>query len=505
MGSVVFVTDASVDPDRNEWDVVVVGGGPPGEIAAQYAIQHSGLSAVIVEKELVGGECSYWACMPSKALLRPVEVLDEARNLPGTKEIVGDRELDVAAVLARRDSFTSHHDDASQVTWANGAGIDVVRGTARLTGPKTLEVTAADGSTRTLTATHAVVLATGTSATVPPVEGLREARPWTSRDVTNLHEIPRRVLVVGGGVVACESTTWLRGLGVSELTVVEGAPRLLAKNEPFAGDIVKDRFEAAGITVHLGTRVGKVERERVNDAGEGLVHGGEATVTLSNGETVVVDEIVVAAGRTPNSADLGLDAVGVSANEHGFVDVDDHLQVPGTDWLYAIGDLCGRALLTHMGKYQGRLVGEVIAARAAGTALDDAPFNRFTDVGDHGAVPQVTFTDPEVGSVGLTADQAREAGREIETVEYDMAAIAGTSLLRDDYVGRANLVIDKGSDTLLGATFVGDGIAELVHSATVAVVGQVTTAALTHCVPSYPTASEVWLRLLETLDMQRRS
>ena len=473
------MADASVDPDRNEWDVVVVGGGPPGEIAAQYAIQHSGLSAVIVEKELVGGECSYWACMPSKALLRPVQVLDEARNLPGAKEVVGDHELDVAAVLARRDSFTSHHDDAGQVSWANGAGIDVVRG-------------------------NAVVLATGTTATVPPVDGLREARPWTSRDVTNLHEIPRRVLVVGGGVVACESATWLHGLGVEHLTVVEGAPRLLAKNEPFAGDIVAERFRAAGIDVHLGTHVSGVERARVNDAGVGLVHGGEATVTLSNGTQVVVDEIVVAAGRTPASAGIGLDTVGVEANEHGFLDVDDQLQVPGTDWLYAIGDLCGRALLTHMGKYQGRLVGEVIAARAAGTPLSDAPFNRYTDVADHGVVPQVTFTDPEVGSVGLTAEQARDAGHDVETVEYDMAAIAGTSLLRDDYVGRANLVIDKASDTLLGVTFVGDSIAELVHSATIAVLGKVSIDALAHAVPSYPTASEIWLRLLETLDTQRR-
>ncbi|MHA3702764.1 dihydrolipoyl dehydrogenase family protein [Jatrophihabitans sp. YIM 134969] len=498
------MADASVDPDRSEWDVVVVGAGPPGENAAQYATQYSGLSAVMVEKELVGGECSYWACMPSKALLQPIRVFDEARNLPGTKEILGDTEVDAAAVLARRDSFTHDHDDSSQVGWATSVGIDVVRGTGRLTGPKTVEVTKADGSTRTLTARHAVVLATGTSAFVPPVDGLREARPWTSRDVTNLHEIPRRVLVIGGGVVACESATWLHGLGVEHLTVVEGESRLLAKNEPFAGEIVADRFRAAGITVHLDTHVTGVRRDLVNDAGEGLVHGGELTVTLSNGESVVVDEVVVAAGRKPNS-DIGLDTVGAAANEHGFVDVDDHLQVPGVDWLYAIGDLCGRALLTHMGKYQGRLVGEVVAARAAGTPLDDAPFNRYTDVGDHGAVPQVTFTDPEVASVGLTAAQAREQGVDVETAEFDMAQLAGTSLLRDDYVGRANLVVDRATDILVGATFVGDDTAELVHSATVAVVGKVTTAALWHCVPSYPTASEVWLRLLETLDKQRRS
>jgi pyruvate/2-oxoglutarate dehydrogenase complex dihydrolipoamide dehydrogenase (E3) component len=488
----------SVDPDRSEWDVVVIGGGPPGENAASYAVE-GGLSAVIVETELLGGECSYWACMPSKALLRPLELLDSARAMPGLQHLAEARP-DVEAILARRDSFTSHHDDSSQVQWATGAGIDVVRGAGRLTGERTVEVTAPGGGTRTLTARHAVVLATGTRASVPPVEGLREALPWTSRDVTNLHEVPERVLVVGGGVVACESVTWLHGLGTRQLTVVEGGPRLLGRTEPFAGELVADQLRKAGVDVRLGTKVERVERTAAEDTGEGHVHGGEVTVTLSDGSRVVADEVVVAAGRTPNSDGIGLDSVGVAANAHGYVDVDEHLTVPGTDWLYVVGDLCGRALLTHMGKYQARIAGDVIAARAAGRPVDDL---RFRDVADDGAVPQVTFTDPEVGSVGLTADQARRAGVDVETVEYDLASVAGAALLRDDYVGRANLVIDKATDTLVGATFVGSGIAELVHSATVAVVGKVPLSTLWHAVPSYPTVSEIWLRLLETLRGQR--
>jgi len=495
---------ASVDPDRREWDVIVIGAGAAGENAAQYATQFSGLQAVLIEAELVGGECSYWACMPSKALLRPVEVLSTARNLPGVKEILGDRQLDAQAVLARRDVVVNHLDDSSQVDWALGVGIDVVRGYARLSGEREVTVTTASGDERVLTARHAVVLDTGSTAAIPPVPGLAEARPWNSRDVTNMHDVPRRVVVVGGGVVACESVTWLHALGVAEITVIEGASRLLAKNEPFASEIIEGQFRAAGIAVRTGTKVTSAQRAEVNDAPVGHRHGGEVTVSLDNGETVTADEVLVAAGRRPNSDDIGLETVGLKAG--GFLTVDDHLTVQGVDgqWLYAIGDLCGRALLTHMGKYQARIAGEVIAARAAGRPLEAGPFGRHTDVADHDQIPQVTFTDPEIGSVGMTEQQAREQGLPVEVVEYDVAALAGSYVLRDNYVGRAKLVIDSQRDVVLGATFVGTGITELTHSATMAVVAAIPVPVLRHVVPSYPTVSEVWLRLLEALDSRRR-
>jgi pyruvate/2-oxoglutarate dehydrogenase complex dihydrolipoamide dehydrogenase (E3) component len=484
------------DEGNDTWDVVIIGGGPPGENVGQYAIAGSDRTAVIVEAELVGGECSYWACMPSKALLRPVEALAAARGVAGAAEAVTG-ELDLAAVLSRRDSFTHQHSDASQVEWAEGTGIDIVRGHGRLAGEKVVTVTSPDGTVRTLRARHAVVLATGTTATIPPVPGLRDALPWTSRDVTNLQEVPHRVAVIGGGVVACEATTWLCGLGADEVTVIEKGPCLLATHEPFAAEFLVQRFAEIGVTVLTDTVVERVSRLRVHASGTGRIRGGPATVT-AGGRSIEVDEIVVAAGRDPASGDIGLETVGVDVRSSGgFVTVDDHLNVLGVPggWLYAIGDLCGRALLTHMGKYQGRIAGAVIAARAESRSLEGT---RFRDVADHDGVPAVVFTDPQVASVGLTEAAALDRGVDVEVLEYDLGKVAGASLLRDGYRGRAKLVVDRASDTVVGATFVGAGVAELLHSATTAVVGNVTLDTLWHVVPSYPTVSEVWLRLLES-------
>jgi dihydrolipoamide dehydrogenase len=475
--------------------VIVIGAGAAGENAAQYAIQSSDRTAALVEPELVGGECSYWACMPSKVLLRPVELLDDARAVPGVSQMLSGSP-DLEAVLERRDSFTHHHDDSSQVKWAKGAGIDVVRGRARLAGEKTVELTDPDGSTRTLKARQAVVVATGSTATVPPVDGLREARPWTSRDVTNMRELPERVLVVGGGVVACESTTWLNGLGAREVTMVEIGPSLLGEQEAFVGQTMAEQFAERGIKVLVDTEIESVERPGVQDTGIGQIHGGPAKV-VAGGSTFEVDEIVVAAGRTPATEDLGLERIGIDVSESdGYLTTDDHMAVVGgPDWLYAVGDVNGRALLTHMGKYQARIAGDVIAARAEGRSIEGL---RYRDLADHDIVPAVVFSQPQVASVGVGEATARERGIDVQALEYDIGSVAGASVLRDGYSGKAKLVVDRASDTLVGATFLGPDVAELLHAATIAIVGKVPLETLWHAVPSYPTVSEIWLRLFES-------
>ncbi|MCA2205884.1 dihydrolipoyl dehydrogenase family protein [Nocardia rosealba] len=471
----------------DEYDVIVIGGGPAGENAAAYAIAGSDRTAALVERELFGGECSYWACIPSKTLLRTGAVLDLAAGLPGLTA----SGPEVADVLARRDTFVHHRDDTSQVDWAKSARIDPIRGAARLAGERLVEVHT-DAGVRELRARHAVVIATGTTAAIPDTPGLRDALPWTSRDATNLTVVPTRVAIIGGGVVACETATWLIELGAAEVTMLVRGDRLLPRVEPFAADLVLRGLRDKGVEVRLNTQPLMVSRRDPADTGVGRIHGGPVTLVLDNGE-LEADELVVATGRAPATDDLGLDTVGLSA---GYLDVDDHLTVRGVpgEWLYAVGDVNHRAALTHMGKYQARVCGDVIAARAQGTPLDKS---RYTATADHEQIPQVVYTAPELAAIGLTEQQARKAGYAVDTVEMDIS-VAGSALSRDDFHGRAKIVVDTTENRLLGATFVGPDMGEQLHAATIAVVGRVPLDTLWHAVPAFPTVSEFWLRLLET-------
>ncbi|WP_328993206.1 NAD(P)/FAD-dependent oxidoreductase [Kribbella sp. NBC_01245] len=463
------------------YDVIVLGGGAVGENVADRAVQ-GGLTAIIVESELVGGECSYWACMPSKALLRSAQVLRAAQRVPGAAQAVTGT-LDVPAVLARRDEFTSHWSDAGQVSWLESAGIALARGHGRITGPKEVTVTAPDGSTSVLVARHAVVVATGSDALVPNIPGLREAHPWTSREATSVKSVPASLAIIGGGVVAAEMATAFTSFGTAVTLIARSG--LLDGLEPFAGEQVAKALREQGATVLLNTGTTRVSR--TEDA---------VTIELGDGSSVTAEEVLVATGRTPRTGDVGLEMVGLTPGS--WLETDDTLLVKGFDWLYAVGDVTHRALLTHQGKYQARAAGDVIAARAKGRAVSAAPWGTHVATADHQAVPQVTFTEPEVASIGLTAAAAEAAGYPIRVVDYEIGRVAGASVRADGYEGTARMVVDERRQVILGVTFVGPDVGDLLQAATVAVVGEVPLDRLWHAVPAYPTINEIWLRLLET-------
>ena len=459
----------------DSYDVIVIGAGPAGENAAEYARQR-GLSVAIVESDLVGGECSYWGCMPSKALLRPTEALAAVQRVPAAAAAVTG-EVDVEAVLRSRDAFTSSWEDDGQASWLDSVDVELLRGHGRLVGERMVEVVASDGSTTRYEARRGVVVGVGSRAAVPPIPGLAEATTWDNRDVTALKDIPERLLVLGGGVIGVEMAQAVRRLGASEVTIIEALDGLLANEEPFVSDELVAALEADGITIELGARAEGVAREGTD---------GPVTVTLAGGRELVGDELLVAVGRRAPTDDLGLDTIGVESGRGGFVEVDDHLRVPGHDWLYVVGDANARALLTHQGKYQARLVGDALA----GIDVDPA-------WADHDAVPRVVFTDPQVAAVGLTERGAREAGRDVLAVSFNLGHTAGGALHGKGTSGTAQLVIDRARRTIIGATFVGPGVGELLHAATIAIVSEVTIDRLWHAVPAFPTISEVWLRLLE--------
>ncbi len=474
---------------EREVDVVVIGAGPVGENAADRA-RAAGLEVVLVEQELVGGECSYWACVPSKTLLRSAAALRAAQRVGGAREAVTGA-LDVAAVLARRDYWVSDWNDHGAVGWLDSVGIVLERGHARLDGERRVVVERPDGDETTLVARHAVVVATGSDPVIPPIVGLAEARPWTSRDATSVKHPPARLAIIGGGVVAVEMATVYAGFG-TEVTVLARSG-LLSRWEPFAGEAVVAGLRGLGASVRLGVEPTQVERNESN----------EVVITLDDGEVVTADEVLVATGRKPRSGTLGLETVGLEPG--AWIEVDDTMLARGatgnddTPWLYAVGDVNHRALLTHQGKYQARAAGDLVAARALGREVHTEPWGAHVATADHSAVPQVVFAEPECASVGLTAAAAEREGRAVRLADVSFGSVSGAGIVADGYEGHARLVVDAALDTVIGATFVGQDVAELLQSATIAVVGEVPVDRLWHAVPAFPTMSEVWLRLLEAL------
>jgi dihydrolipoamide dehydrogenase len=444
-----------------EFDVVVIGAGAAGEVTAGRLGEH-GVSVAVVEQALVGGDCSFYACMPSKALLRPVELANEVRRVPGLAVSA----IDAAAVLRRRDEVIHNLDDSSQLPWLEERGVTLVRGRARIAGE--LQV-AVDGQ-ESLLARKAVVVATGSTALIPDIPGLREAKPWTSREATTTGSVPPRLAILGGGIVGAEMAQAWGALG-SAVTLIHRGPRLIEREEPFASEQVLGSLRELGVDVRLETSAKQVAR------------AGAFSLELDDGTTVEAEQLLVAVGRKAGTEGIGLEGLGIPADRP--LEVGDDLRVPGHDWLYAVGDVNGRVQLTHMGKYQGRLAADAIRGLTVQLRSD----------GDRS--PRVIFTDPQVGAVGLTLGAAQAAGTRVRHVDVGTSANAGGSFVGRGAQGTSRLVVDEDRRIVVGATITGAEIAEALHAATIAVVAEVSLDDLWHAVPSFPTRSELWLRLLE--------
>jgi dihydrolipoamide dehydrogenase len=450
---------------EREFDAIVLGAGPAGEVCAGR-LADGGIEVALTESHLIGGECSFYACMPSKALLRPADVLAEARRIPGVE--VADH-LDPRAVLDRRDEVIHGEDDSGQLPWLEDHGIALFRGEARLDGERRVLV-----GDDVLVARRAVVIATGSGAAMPPIEGLDSVPSWNNRDATTAREVPASMVVLGGGPVGSELAQAWASLGTS-VTLVEGDEHLLPREEPFAGEEVaaalRKRF---GVDVRTGTVA-----ERIGKDGDGVL------VELADGSQARAAELLVAVGRTPRSTGIGLDSVGVEPGEHGFLGTDDRLRVGGSEWLYAIGDVNGRALFTHTGKYQAWVAAENLLGRETEAIAEG--------IGS----PRVTFTDPQVAAVGITLDDARDAGIDARAVDVPTDGTAGASFQGKGTGGISRLVVDQGSGRIVGATFTGFETADFLQAATVAIVGEVPIQRLRHAIAPYPSRSEVWLKLVE--------
>jgi dihydrolipoamide dehydrogenase len=456
---------------EREFDTIVVGAGPAGEIAAGRIAERGGKRVALVEGRLIGGECSFYACMPSKALLRPMEALLEIRRIPGAAEAVSGP-LDVRATLRRRDEVIHDLDDSGQLPWLDERGIELFRGWGRLEGERRVRV-----GDDVLVARDAVVLGVGTAAMMPPIPGLAEVAAWSNREITTSKEVPGKLLILGGGVVGVEMAQAWSWLG-SSVTVIEAAERLIAREEPVASDAVHKGLEEAGVGIELDVKATNVARE-----GDGL------RIDLADGRTFTGDRLLVAIGRKPLTDELGLDTVGLEAG--GYVDVDDHLRVEGLPWLYAVGDVNGRALFTHSGKYQARIAADCILGEEAVAWAD---LERS---------PRVVFTEPQVAAVGLTSEQAESQGLETEVIDLETSGTAGGSFYGRNAPGTTRFVVDVEREILVGGTFVGAEIQDFIQAATFAVVAETPLSVLAHGVAAFPTRSEIWLKFIEAYEKQR--
>ncbi len=441
------------------YDVVVLGAGPGGRNTAQKLVGE-GLSVAMCEGELVGGECPFWACIPTKGLLRPVEAREEARRVPGLE--VPDARW--AEVREYRDYLNSGLDDSSKVKAYADMGIEVIKDHGRITGPGRVQA-----GERELEAGD-IVIATGTSATIPPIEGLDQVDYWTNREASALDEVPESTVVLGGGPVGLEFAQMLSRFG-SKVTLVEGADRLLSREEAEVSEFIAELLAEEGIDV------------RVGEQAESVAPGGDGVELTVGSETISAERLLLAVGRTPRVEGLGLDTVGIEPGEKGIA-IDSYCQA--ADNVYAVGDVTGISPFTHVAAYQGWVAAECILGRGHET--------------DYKAIPRVVFSDPEIAAVGLSAEQAREQGIDVATAEVDISKADRAETFGKGLKGRAGVVADRERGVLVGAWAVAPLASEWIHHSVLAVKAQVPLDTLRDSMMQFPTFSELLLAAVRAVD-----
>jgi pyruvate/2-oxoglutarate dehydrogenase complex dihydrolipoamide dehydrogenase (E3) component len=441
-------------PDR--FDAVIVGAGPTGEHAVGILLGE-GKKVALVEREFVGGECSGWACIPTKTLLRPTEVQGEADTVAG----VSHPSFDWPKIREYRNYMTVNWDDSGRVQGYRDKGVTVIKEAGRLAGPGRVEA-----GDQVLETDH-VLISTGSSPRIPEIDGLEEAGHWTNREAMEIDELPGSVVILGGGPVGIELAQMFRRFG-AEVAVVQHADRLIEREEPRLSELLAQVLRKEGVELHLGRSAKAVRRE-----------GDERVVTLDDGSELRAEQFVVAVGRDPRSGDLGLDTVGIEPGKHGEIPVDERCRA--ADGVWAAGDVTGIALFTHLGKYQARVAVAGMLGREAKT--------------DYRAIPRIVFTHPEMASVGLTEDQARERGIDVETVEVELVEQISRpytyeELYEDDWGGTLRLIADRKRKVLVGAWAVAPLASEWIHQAVLAIRAQVPLDVLRDTIPGFPSYSE---------------